>query len=253
MLNFNEMKRFVLFILMCVICLSKLIAANFTNESLNYYIYYHWGFVWKHAATATLSIKDCGTQFDARLCARTLSWVDKIYTVRDTLYSTIEKDGFYPIKYVKATHEKGYHAHDVVDFSFDGNKTMGLASRVRPGKKVAQINLETQGNAYDMLSVFYVLRQLDLEKLRREGAFSTTVFCGKYKETLNIKYVKVDKITLRDDSEHFAHQVKFSFTQEGNSKSSDDIDAWLSVDDAHIPLLLKGSLPIGEVCVYYTK
>ena len=247
------MKRLFIYIIMCVACFVKSHAVDFSNESLNYHIYYHWGLVWKHAATANLSIKDRGDDYDARLCARTLSWVDKIYTVRDTLYSTIDKESFYPVKYVKATHENGYHAHDVVNFNFDGRSTVGVASRVRPGKKTSKINLETQGKAYDMLSVFYVLRQVDLEKLKRDGLFSTTVFSGKYKETLNIEYVKVEKIELRDKSEHFAHHLKFSFTQEGKTKSSDDIDAWLSVDSAHVPLLLKGQLPVGEVCVYYAK
>ena len=63
------------------------------NERLEYEIVYHWGLIWKHAANATLEIKDGGAGFyNAKLCAHTLSWVDEIYKVRDTLYATIDRD-----------------------------------------------------------------------------------------------------------------------------------------------------------------
>ena len=207
----------------------------------------------KHAASATLQIQEKENAYEAQLNARTLSWVDKIYEVRDTLYSTIEKNYFVPLKYVKATHENGYHAHDVVEFAYDGKSTRGLSTRVRPGKSNTSITLTADGEAYDMLSVFYKLRLLDMAKLKREGAFQTIIFSGKHKELLNIRYVGVEKIELRDKSTHYAHHVKFTFTQEGKKKSSDDIDAWISTDKTRIPLLLKGRLAIGEMRVYYAK
>ena len=238
-------------ILMC--CANAVLGGRFSDESLNYQIVYHWGLIWKHAANATLEIKDGGDNYDARLHARTLSWVDKIYKVRDTLYSTIEKDAFVPLKYVKSTHEKGYVARDIVEFSYTDSATIGRCVRIRKGKDNVEKILETEGEAYDMLSIFYVLRILDMEKLAAEGSYKTTVFSGKRKETLNIKYVGVENIKLRDKSKHDAYHIKFSFTQEGKKKSSDDMDTWISMDDSRIPLMLRGSLPIGEVRVYYAK
>ena len=35
-------------------------AIDYTNESLNYEIVFQWGLIWKHAASATLSIKKSG-------------------------------------------------------------------------------------------------------------------------------------------------------------------------------------------------
>ena len=228
-------------------------ANTFSNESLNYQIVYHWGLLWKHAASATLEIKDKGANYDARLYARTLSWVDNIYKVRDTLYSTIEKQALVPIKYVKATHEKNHVGHDIVEFSYSGGVTTGNCTRIRPGSDDLKITLSTNGEAYDMLSVFYMLRTLDMDKLKTDGSYETTVFSGKRKERLNIKYVGEENIKLRDKSQHDSYHIKFSFTEEGKTKSSDDIDTWISKDDLRIPLMLRGSLPIGEVRVYYAK
>lgn len=242
--------------IMCIAAIFGVISvfgSKFSNESLNYQIVYHWGVIWKHAASATLEIKSDETNYEARLYARTLSWVDKIYKVRDTLYSTIEKERLIPIKYIKATHEKGHEGRDVVEFNYENGVTTGHCLRIRPGKDDYKVILSTEGEAYDMLSVFYMLRTLNMDTLKQSGKYSTTVFSGKRKERLDIKYVGEEEIKLRDKSKHKAYRIKFTFTEEGKNKTSDDIDTWISADETRIPLMLKGSLPIGEVRVYYAK
>ena len=45
-----------------MMALSAAVAAHsytLTNETLHYDIVYHWGLIWKHAGSATLSIKKC--------------------------------------------------------------------------------------------------------------------------------------------------------------------------------------------------
>lgn len=47
-----------------MMALSAAVAAHsytLTNETLHYDIVYHWGLIWKHAGSATLSIKNPGT------------------------------------------------------------------------------------------------------------------------------------------------------------------------------------------------
>lgn len=248
------MKRIYIICVFALMGMGVMRGVDFTDESLDYQIVYHWGVLWKHAANATIEIKDSQKgHYDARLYARTLSWVDKVYDVRDTLYATIDKKHFVPIKYMKATHEKGRHSWDIVEFAVANGVTSGHCTRIRPGKDKMEIELSTQGDAYDMLSVFYMLRRLDMGRLEREGKYETTIFSGKRKERLEIKYVGVEDIELRDKSIHNAYHIKFSFTEEGKTKSSDDIDTWISTDEVHIPLMLRGSLPIGEVRVYYKR
>lgn len=245
--------RLIILILMFAVGNSMVKSVNLSNESLNYHIIYHWGLIWKHAATATLEIHDDGENYNARLYAHTLSWVDKIYRVRDTLYSTIDSRNLVPIKYVKATHEKNYVCRDVVNFRMENNKTIGDCLRKRPGRVDFEKTLVTNGEAFDMLSVFYKLRTLDMVQLKKKGYYTTTVFSGTSKERLDIWYVGDEKVEMRDESTRDAIHLKFTFTEDGKEKSSDDIDAWISNDADRIPLLLRGKLPIGEVRVYCVK
>ena len=43
--------------------IQKISATVFADENLRYEIVYHWGIIWKHAATASLSIRSVGTKY----------------------------------------------------------------------------------------------------------------------------------------------------------------------------------------------
>lgn len=106
-----------------MMALSAAVAAHsytLTNETLHYDIVYHWGLIWKHAGSATLSIKKSGHNYDASLSARTISWADKVFRVRDTLSCSIQPSGMRPIVYRKASHEGKHSGIDIVRYSYNG-------------------------------------------------------------------------------------------------------------------------------------
>ena len=102
-----------------------------------------------------------------------------------------------------------------------------------------------------MVSVFYMLRNLDYDQLSTTKPVSTVIFSGKQKEYLTITYKGKETIKMRDGTKRESYHIKFRFTQEGGKKSSDNLDAWMSTDANRIPLLLVGKLPVGEVKCYY--
>ncbi len=228
----------------------KAFAIDFSNERLNYEVVYQWGMVWKHAGDATLTIKKNGNMYYSQLVGKTRSWADKVYPVRDTLKCSMN-DKLQPLRYEKLTHEKDYYAHDIVTFSYNYGSTNATGTRIRRGKPNAEISLSAKCQAYDMVSVFYMLRNLDYSQMSTSKPVSTVIFSGKQKEYLTITYKGKENIKMRDGTKREAYHIKFRFTQEGGKKSSDNIDAWMSTDAKRIPLLLVGKLPIGEVKCYY--
>ena len=225
-------------------------AVDYSNERLNYEIVYHWGMIWKHAGDATLSIKKSGNGYYSQLVGKTRSWADKVYPVRDTLKCTMNAK-LQPLKYEKLTHEKDYYARDIVSFSYYYGSTKAKGTRIRRGKSNAEIDLSANCQAYDMVSVFYMLRNLDYAQMTTGKPVSTVIFSGKQKEYLTITYKGKEKVKMRDGTKREAYHIKFRFTQEGGKKSSDNLDAWLSTDARRVPLLLVGKLPVGEVKCYY--
>lgn len=225
-----------------------------SSETLRYDIVYHWGLIWKHAGSATLSIRRSGETYDAMLAARTISWADKIYRVRDTLSCSIRQDGLRPTRYRKASHEGKHHGTDIVEYTYspDGT-TRAVCRRIRPKRETQLTELQTDGQAYDMLSIFYYLRCLDFASMKPGTTRKSVIFSGRKKESLTIHLVGQERIKLRDKSTHDAYHVTFTFTQDGQSKSSDDMHTWLSTAPGHTPLMMKGKLPIGEVRCYLSS
>lgn len=227
----------------------QLMAADYSKETLNYEIVYHWGVIWKHAADATLSIHKTKDGYSSQLTGKTRSWADKVYPVRDTLKCTMDKN-LKPLRYEKLTHEKDYYARDVISFSYNYSHTKAHCTRYRKSGATT-LDLSAKSQAYDMLSVFYMLRNLNYDELARNKSYTTVIFSGKEKEYLTINYKGVETIKMREGNKRQAHRIQFRFTQEGGKKSSDNITVWMSTDASRIPLLLVGKLPVGEVKCYY--
>ena len=245
------MKRILTLVLLMVAMVlpQQAVARDFTNETLNYEIVYHWGMIWKHAGDATLSIRKTKTGYYSQLTGKTRSWADKVYPVRATLKCTMNNE-LKPLQYEKLTHEKDYYARDVVKFSYNYSHTKAHCTRYRKSGTTT-IDLSAKSQAYDMLSVFYMLRNLDYDELSVNKNYTTVIFSGKEMEYLTINYKGVETIKMRDGTKRKAHRITFRFTQKGGKQSSDDLTAWMSTDDSRIPLLLVGKLPVGEVKCYY--
>lgn len=241
--------------LLCVIFsnLGATAEKNFSDETLHYVITYKWGLITKDSGDATLSLKNRGSNYYIKLTGKTKPWADGMFQVRDTLISVMDKSKFRPLSYTKVAHEGGKYAKDIIEYTYSGNNVNGKAIKYREKKgktKTENIVLSATGDTFDMLSVFYWIRTIDPATLPIGQKVTATLFSGIHEETVKIWKVGEKTIKMRDGSKREAWHIRFSFTSKGGKKTSDDIDAWLSKDSKHIPLEIKGSLPLGHVCAY---
>lgn len=254
-MSISNMKRFIFYIFTLILTsLNWISAISLPNEDLKYKVTYKWGLINTQAGRATLSLRNDGKKYTSTLIARTETWADRIYKVRDTLYSEMAHD-FTPILYIKSANEKEKYSRDQIDYIVAGNNVTGNCSRYRIKKGDTDFSTETrtlnaQGTTVDMLSVFYHLRTLDFPSLKIGETKTINIFSGKTKELLSIKFEGKKKVEI-DDKKYDTYHVSFKFTSEDGKKSSDDIDTWISADNRRIPIKLEGSLPIGKIrCLY---
>lgn len=144
----------------------------------------------------------------------------------------------------------------MVEITNCDNVFIGKATRQRRGAekdarmKYATSELKAIGSTVDLLSAFYYLRALNFSSFKLGHTVNLNIFSGKQKELLKIVYKGQERIKIEDDY-HVAYHVVFTFTSDGQKKSSSNINAWISADQRRIPLRLEGSLPIGKIqCVY---
>lgn len=228
---------------------------SFANETLTYDVIYKWGLINKVAGYATMTLRNDGKFYRTAVYARNASWANRVYTLRDTLTSTITKGDFYPVSYTFAAHEKGNYKKDVLTFHRNGNTFSADAVRYKRKKndettKTSTIHLEAEGMTVDMLGSFFYLRSLDFDSMAEGESVSVNIFSGTKKENLKITYkgrrsVKINK------NEYPAYYITFTFTHNG-VESSDPISGWISTASQRIPLKIKGSLAVGAVQAIYT-
>lgn len=229
-------------------------AKGFSDETLKYVITYKWGLIHKDSGKATLKLTRQEDKYKIILAGQTDPWADHLFKVRDTLLTTIKIDNFQPLSYTKISHEGGKYGKDDIKYIYSGNKVTGECTRYRDKKgdiSRSSITLSAVGPTFDMLSIFYYLRTIDFSQLVNNKPLVINMFSGTKTEKLTIRSLGIGKVKLRDNTEREACHIQFNFTIEGKKKSSDDIDAWISLDSRHIPLLLSGKLPLGAVKCYY--
>lgn len=248
------MKRFITAVFAIISVCSLAFAAE--TETFNYVVTYKWGLIQKDAGLVKITKKPHADGYELKMIASTKPWADKVYKVRDTLISITKKEKYKPLQYTYIAHEKNKYRKDDIKFSYAGDKVTGKSVKYKEDKngKVSGSNhdLEGLGPTYDMLSVYFFLRELDYANMKAGDTVNATIFSGSKEENLTVRCEGKEMVQLRDKTEHEAWHISFKFTQKGGTKSSDDINCWITTDPSHIPLMIVGSLPIGQIRVHYT-
>lgn len=235
-------------------------------ESLTYDVYFHLGFIWAKAGRGTLSLynetlPDGSLQKHGELAAKSLNVVEHIMKVRDTL-DTYMNEELLPVEFSKKTHEGKYNSVETNIY----NNTWKNPSAAKDAKNVASSKIKihrwlqkgkeaattsdtihtVNEPAYDMLSLFYVIRDFDYSTLKKGTKMKFACFSGLKKDWINVEYKGVEDIELRNGKHHSSHLVYLTFATKG--QESTPLKVWLSQTEDHRPLkVIIGLKRIGSV------
>ena len=209
------------------------------DETLTYDVIYKWGFINKVAGYATMSLRNDGNLYRASVFAENAPWANSIYMLRDTLYTTMTKEGYYPVSYTYIAHENGKYKKDVLTFHRDGNTF--TADAVRYKRKI-------EGEPLTSSTIH--LRTPDFPNMKKGQSVTVNIFSGSKKEKLKITYMGTQNVSLNGRS-FPSYYINFTFTRRG-VESSAPISGWISTDGQRIPLKVEGKLPVGKVRALYT-
>lgn len=250
------MKRLLSALIGVALTAITLSAVNLSDETLNYKVMFKWGLINKQAGSATLTLRNVGAHYHTKLTARSASWADKFYSVRDTLTGIVRRDGFRPLRYENVSHEGGDYKHDIVTYDFSQAGVTARCEHNWRKKKDKELKtrvneLSADGVAMDMLGMYYYMRFIDYAGMKPGDKRELYIFSGKRKELLTINYDGIVDIEV-DGKKHNCFHITFTFTSSGGKKTSDDMDAWITTDSRRIPMKLEGKLPVGKVHCLYT-
>lgn len=268
------MKKFLVYILILACTLGKYSAAHAIEnpskqaqtEKLFYNVYFHLGFIWAKAGQGTLSFYNeelaDGTQLKhGKLAAKSLNVVEHIMKVRDTLDTWMNNE-LIPSEFVKKTHEGKYNSveHNIytptwknhsktLDAENVASSSVKIHRWLQKGKEsptTKDTAFVVNEAAYDMLSLFYVVRGFDYTTLKKGTKMKFACFSGLKKDWINVEYKGVENIELRNGKHHTAYLVYLTFATKG--QESTPLKVWLSQTPDHRPLkVIIGLKRIGSV------
>lgn len=251
------MKKFALFLIALAFMLCDMNAYAVTKaktsqktETLEYDVFYHWGIIWKKAGRGELNLyeettADNSKRVHGQLTGKTLSFIEHIMAVRDTLDCWYSPD-YVPIEFCKKTNEGSYKAIERNYYtSVLKEKEKGLVPdnvattkvdikrwRNKKGNDNKQFSISEP--AYDMLSVFYKVRSLDFSTMKPGTKLTFTVFSGIKMQQMNVKFVEKTTCKLRSGKTYPAYKVELAINTKGEDGAP--LHVWLSTDNSHHPI-----------------
>ncbi len=193
-----------------------------------------WHYRWIEAGQATLDILP--TESPKHVRFQSLAWCNaffqKIYPVRDTIYSLINREGLYPIRFHKTLHEGSYNAK--VDIWF--NQEKGVAC----SKDTVVYNPALM---QDVMSAFYFIR---CQKLDGKKTIELKAISGKKIYDLRVL------IHGREEIEVPAGRFKTVIVEpvlkdDGIFKAKGKLTIWLSDDARHMPVKMASKIAVGSI------
>jgi len=235
------MKNYI-FTIILLICTTMLFPSSLPNrEKLTFEISY--GVITAGEATLDLQRieyqgKDC---WQIQVNAKTNSFFDKMFKVRDFIESIALYDSFYSLRFTKKMQEGNYQQHRVHLNYLNLNKSVYQRYNYK-NKSFNSSEMEIPSDTMDLMSAFYYSRTLDL-KPNGYDEFNLTVDGKNYngavetikRETIDTVLGKKSCLIIRPVLEGEA-----IFKQTGN------IDIYVTDDQYKIPVLLSSKIIFGS-------
>lgn len=222
---------------------------NLKPENLEYDVFFQWGFIWKKAGSANLSL--IPTAFDGEhaykmmLTGKTTPFFDKVTKVRDTLM-TYSNSNLVPIFNEKTLYEGDYRAKDLLTYKHHPEKTIGQVRIFRSGTLRLDTTIAVSGKAFDMISIVYYLRSLDIAKLKPGDIITTNVFSGRHAYKMQFQYMTDKPYKTPSNKVYNCYYFKMLFyDKNGKLNKNDEMEIWLAKDEQKTPIHMAGKLKIG--------
>ncbi len=219
------------------------------GEKLNYDIKFKWGILMAKAGTASYSLNngkyDNKAAIKTTLTFRTSSTFDKIFKVRDTLYSYTDIDTN-PLFHKKHLHEGNTHYVEELTYKHYSKK-LTKARSIRYKNKELRFDslLVSNGFGIDMLSIFVFARTLNYSELKPGDRIPLSVFVGRDVVKMSVLYVGQEILEKNTYQKYKTLKFNIDIVDNTFEDNKNAMEMWVTDDKNRIPVKLKAKLKIG--------
>ncbi len=184
---------------------------------------------------------------------KTTSFFDKIYKIRDTLYSYLDTD-LYPVYHKRTVNEgnTSYLEH-IFFLKRNGDETEARIRRETKTTVKLDTIMKSEAPGYDLLSIFAFARTLDYSTLKLNESFSLSTFVGRSLVNIKVRYKGQSIIEKTDNLKYNTFRLEVDIVDEAFSSAKNAMEIWISNDSNRIPIKMKAKLKIGAAEVFLTS
>ena len=217
------------------------------GEKLVFTIHYKWGIV--NADVAQAIIKLDSTRLNGKkvyhgsLSGNTQKIYEQVFKVREHMDSWFTCDGFDPVKFTRDAREGNYWCTNL--YTYSGSQINATINNSRKGE--FNVTLPKDNCTFDLPLMYYVMRNMDVSKLKVGGRYPMTFACDSHVRTLSFVYLGKENRKVRGMGT--VRCLKFGFdVVKGEVFSGDSkLYAWFTDDANKIPVYFVAPLKLGEV------
>ena len=217
------------------------------GEKLVFTIHYKWGIV--NADVAQAIIKLDSTRLNGKkvyhgsLSGNTQKIYEQVFKVREHMDSWFTCDGFDPVKFTRDAREGNYWCTNL--YTYSGSQINATINNSRKGE--FNVTLPKDNCTFDLPLMYYVMRNMDVSKLKVGGRYPMTFACDSHVRTLSFVYLGKENRKVRGMGT--VRCLKFGFdVVKGEVFSGDsNLYAWFTDDANKIPVYFVAPLKLGEV------
>lgn len=217
------------------------------GESLVYTIHYKWGLVNADVAQATLKMDS--TVLNGRPCYHG-SLRGKIQKLYETVFKLKEDfdcwftaDTFTPMRFTRDCREGGYWCTNLYTYHSDHIDAQINNSR----KGEFTVELPRDNCTYDVASLFFLIRNMDISKLKAGGRYPMSYACDHKVRSIYFKYYGVENQKVPGKGLVRCHKFGFEVPKGEAFEGDESLFAWFSDDGNRVPVSFIAPLKIGQV------
>ena len=221
-----------------------------SGERFTFTIHYEWGAIDSDVGWASVSLDTVRFNgqkaFHCTVYGRTTRLYDLFFKVREDFQSWFTCDGLRPLKFTRNTFEGKYEARNAYAYMWDGADSTYIAADVftsSNGYRTERLPLNRC--TYDLPSLFYMARNLDMDKIVPDVKYPMTFAIDD--DVYNVYFIFRGRETKKVKGFGTVRTMKFSAKLlSGNVfTGEEDLSVWISDDENRIPVLFEAPILVG--------
>lgn len=221
------------------------------GEKLIFEVHYKWGIINADVAKATVKVDTATLNgkkvFHASIYGKTQKMYNSFFRVSENLQSWFTRDGLKPMQFTRTAREGGYTCTNHYTYVRTPGNEHIAATLNNSRKGDFSTNLKIDDCTMDIPAMFFMLRNIDMSKLKAGSRYPMTFAVDDDVYTLH--FIFEGRENKEVPGVGTIKCLKFGFqVVEGEVFSGDsDLFCWFSDDANRIPVWFVAPLKIGRV------